>query len=427
MSTPHQPSAPLWKDRGFVLFWGGRAISLLGSAITSVVLPILVYRLTASALLTSLLATLEVLPYLLFGLFAGEIADHVNRRWLMVGSDVLNALFLGSIPIAAWLHILTIPQIFAVALLSASAFVWFDAANFGALPTLVGSQRIVAANSAVTSMSTVVGIVGPAIGGGLAATIGPASAISFDAASYLLSAISLLLIPRALSALQLRKHETQARFPQMLAGIGEGVRFIWRHRLVRVLTLVSFGLSFTGGAVNGLLVVYAVQALHLASNDARIGLLFTAGSAGSFVASVLLTPLSKRVPIGWITLAAMSFNLLLLIGFAWLSELSLALIVYACWGGSYTLTTTNGIALRQLVTPAPLQSRVNAYARMVGWGGTPFGAAVGGALAQATTIRTAYLIMAAGVALGAVVGWLSPLRERTMVHDLTGAPAPTKA
>jgi MFS family permease len=242
--------------------------------------------------------------------------------------------------------------------------------------------------------------------------------------SYLLSAASLLLIPRVLSILQLRKHETQARLPQMLAGIGEGVRFIWRHRLVRVLTLVSFGLSFTGGAVNGLLVVYAVQALHLASNDARIGLVFTAGSVGSFVASVLLTPLSKRIPIGRITLAALSINLLLLMCLVWLSSLGAALIVYACWGGSYTLVTTNGIALRQLVTPAPLQSRVNAYARMVGWGGTPFGAAVGGVLAQATTIRAAYLIMAIGLALSGVIGWFSPLREHTMVRDLTESPAP---
>jgi MFS family permease len=416
VSSAHQSDAPLWKDGGFALFWGGRALSLLGSAITSVALPILVYRLTASALLTSLLATLEVLPYLLFGLFAGEIADHVNRRWLMVGSDVFNALLLGSIPFAGWLQILTIPQIFAVAFLSASAFVWFDAADFGALPTLVGSQRIVAAYSAMTSMSTMVGIVGPAIGGGLAATIGPASAISFDAVSYLFSGLSLLLIPRALSNLQPREQEAQARLPRMLAGIGEGMHFIWHHRLVRVLTLVSFGLSFTGGAVNGLLVVYAVQALHLASTDARIGLLFTAGSGGSFVASVLLTPLSKRVPIGWITLVAMSLNLLLLLFFAWLSQLSLALVVYACWGLSYTLTTTNGIALRQLVTPAHLQSRVNAYARMVAWGGTPFGAAVGGVLAQATTIRAAYFIMATGVALGAIVGWFSPLRERTMAY-----------
>ena len=120
MSLQPDLTRSLWRDPPFLLFWGGRAISLLGTAITSVVLPILVYRLTASALLTSLLATLEVLPYLLFGLFAGEIADHVNRRWLMAGSDVLNALLLGSIPIAARLLILSFPQIFTVALLSAS-------------------------------------------------------------------------------------------------------------------------------------------------------------------------------------------------------------------------------------------------------------------------------------------------------------------
>jgi MFS family permease len=117
MSFRSHPSRSLWQDRSFVLFWLGRAISLLGTAITSVVLPILVYRLTASALLTSLLATLEVLPYLLFGLFAGEVADRVDRRQLMVGCDLLNTFLLGSIPIAGWLHALTVPHIFVVALL----------------------------------------------------------------------------------------------------------------------------------------------------------------------------------------------------------------------------------------------------------------------------------------------------------------------
>lgn len=174
------PSHSLWRDQSFVFFWLGRAISLLGTAITSVVLPILVYRLTASALLTSLLATLEVLPYLLFGLFAGEVADRVDRRRLMVGCDLLNTFLLGSIPAAGWLHALTVPHIFVVALLSASAFVWFDAADFGAIPTLVGREHLVAATSAIASMSTVVGIVGPALGGALIATIGPAAGIALS-------------------------------------------------------------------------------------------------------------------------------------------------------------------------------------------------------------------------------------------------------
>ncbi len=418
MSAQKPISSGLWRDRTFLLFWTGRAVSLLGTGITSVVLPILVYRLTASALLTSLLATLEVLPYLLFGVFAGEVADRVNRRRLMVGCDILNAFLLGSIPVAGWFHVLTVSQIFVVALLSASAFVWFDAAEFGTIAALVGRERLVSATSAITSMSTIVGIVGPALGGTLIATIGLTPALNVDASSYVLSAISLLLIPRAFSTVQKSEHGVQLQHYQSLANIREGVHFLWHHRLVRVLTLLGFGLSFTGGAVGGLLVVYAVQALHLPSNDARIGLLFTAGALGSFLASVLLPLFTKRYPVGWITLIGMSFNFLLLLPLAWISSWSAAMVLYACWELSYTLVTTNGRVLRQLVIPDHLQSRVNAYARMIAWGGTPFGAAVGGLLAQTTTVRTTYLILSIGVGLSTVVGWFSPLRERTKIRDL---------
>ena len=93
-------------------------------------------------------------------------------------------------------------------------------------------------------------------------------------------------------------------------------------------------------------------------------------------------------------------------------------MLYACWELSYTLVTTNGRVLRQLVIPDDLQSRVNAYARMIAWGGTPFGAAVGGLLAQTTTIRTTYLILSVGVGLSTLAGWFSPLRGRTKISDL---------
>ena len=217
MSAQKPISSNLWCDQSFLFFWTGRAISLLGTGITSVVLPILVYRLTASALLTSLLATLEVLPYLLFGVFAGEVADRVNRRRSDGhGCDFLNAFLLGSIPVAGWFHVLTIPQIFVVALLSASAFVWFDAAEFGTIPALVGREHLVPATSAITSMNTVVGIVGPALGGALIATIGLTPALGVDSSSYVLSAISLLLIPRAFSIVQKSEHSVQPQHSQTL-------------------------------------------------------------------------------------------------------------------------------------------------------------------------------------------------------------------
>lgn len=412
----------LWRDRSFLLFWTGRAVSLLGTAITTVALPILVYRLTASAFLTALLATLEVLPYLLFGLLAGSLADKIDRRRLMIGCDLINVLLIGSIPLAAFLHAVTILQIFAVALLSAAAFVWFDAANFGALPTLVGRERIVAANSALGAVSAAVQIVGPAVGGALAATIGPASALSFDALSYFLSAVALALISRTLSTARQMGKSPPPSARHTLEGIREGLTFLWQHRLVRALTLLGFGNSFTGGAVSGLLVVYAARALGLATNDARIGLLFTAGALGSLVASLLLPRLTKHFPVGWITLAAMGLNLLLLLGLTWLSSVAVAFLLYGCWELCYTLTTTNAISLRQMLTPSSLQSRVNAYARMIAWGGTPFGAAIGGLLAEITTIRTAYLVMAIGVGLSLMIGLFSPLRERIMADALAESP-----
>lgn len=419
MSVQNLPPVSIWRDRSFLIFWSGRGATLLGTAITSVALPILVYRLTGSALLTSLLATAGVLPYFAFGLFAGAIADRGNRRLIMVGSDLLNTILLGSIPVAYWLHILTMPQIFIVALLSACAFVWFDTADWGAVLSVAGRERLVAASSAIGSMETLVGIIGPAVGGGLAATIGPASALSADALSYLLSAISLLLIRRALSNLKQNSPSDRIAMRRVLSDITEGLKFLWRHRLVRTLTLLGFGSSLTGGAIIGLLVVYAVRALSLPATDARIGLLFTAGALGSFVATVSLPYLTKHVPVGWITLLGMSLNLLFLLLLAWTSAFAIALIAYTCWELSYALVTTNGINLRRLVIPDQLQSRVNAAARMVAWGGTPFGAAIGGAIAQVTTVRVAFLILALGVAVSIGAGWLSPLRERTMMADLT--------
>ena len=411
MPQMHIPANSLWRDRAFVLFWLARNVSLLGSTITTVVLPILVFRLTGSAFQTSLLATFEVLPYFLFGLVAGAIADRVNRRRLMVSCDLINMALLGSIPLAAMLDTLTLTQIYAVALLSATVFVWFDAANFGALPALVGRERIVEANSLLWSTHTLIWVVGPAIGGMLAATIDPALVIGLDTLSYTLSAAALLLIPRALSAAYLAEASANTLVRRTLTDIREGLQFIWQQRLVRDLTFLGFGNSFTGGAVLGLLVVYAVQGLGLAKNDPKIGLLFAAGAVGALLASLLLPHLSKRYPAGWIALTGLFLNPLMLLGMVLAPSFGASVAFYTLWTMCYTLVIINTMSLRQVVTPDHLQSRVNASARMIAWGGQPFGAAVGGLLAEATTVRIAYLVMGLGVVVSAAAGWFSSLRE----------------
>lgn len=408
MKRSGQAPQNLWRDRAFLLFWSGRTISLLGTAMTAVVFPLLVYRLTHSPLLTALISVCDIAPYPIFGLFAGTLADRVNRRRLMITCDLLNTLLLGSIPLASLLHILTLAQIFAVGLLSGTAFVWFDAANFGAVPALVGRRHLIAANSALWTASTMADIIGPSLAGFCVVLVGPAITISADSASYLLSALSLALISRAFNQLRHRE-EAGPWLRSSMHDIREGLRFLWRHTLVRTLTVLGIGCALTAGAVQGLLVVYGIRAFGLATNDPRIGFLFAAGAGGALAANLLLPVLVKRVAVGRITMVTLLLNLLLLIAVALAPTFLVGMLCYGLWLGCNHLVNINGISLRQIVTPDHLQSRVNAGARMVMVAANPLGAALGGVLAQQTTVRISLLIMAGGVALSLLLSWFSPL------------------
>ncbi|CAN5147344.1 hypothetical protein BH20ACT22_BH20ACT22_12630 [soil metagenome] len=277
----------LWRDGAFLCFWGARTVSMAGTAVTMVLLPILIFQLTGSPVLTASVTAIEALPYLVFGLVAGAYADRANRRRLMIGCDLINAGLLASIPFASAAGHLTIPHVFAVALMSASVFVWFDSANFGALPALVGRERLVTAASALSSADQILFIAGPALGGILAATIGPAPALSIDALSYLLSAALLGAIKRPFQGDREEAPAGSAR-QRKRAAITEGLRFLWRHALLRTMTLVGFGNSFTGGALLGLMVVYGVEGLGLARDDARLGVLYATTGVGALIATLLL-------------------------------------------------------------------------------------------------------------------------------------------
>ncbi len=411
----------LW-DASFTLFWGAHAISEAGSRVTYIVAPVLVFQLTGSALNTGVLVALEGAPYLVFGLLAGAVADRSDRRRLMVGCNVLQTALLASVPVASAAGALTVAQIYVVALVSASLFVWFDAANFGALPSIVGRDLLVEANSAISVASSLLAIAGPALGGALAATIGAANAIALDAASYALAAVALMLVRKPFSSGARRdRRGLRSTVATIAADIAEGFRYLWHHRLVRVLTLLGAGVSFTGGAVTGLLVVYAVRALGTSDSGAQIGLLFSAAAAGALAASVLLPILSRRFPVGWITLAGLTIDLASVASLALVTGFVQALALIFVQGGAQTLVIINAIALRQRVTPDHLQSRVNVTARMIAWGGMPFGAACAGALAQYFSIRTTLFVIALGVGLSTLVGWLSPLRESTLAADVDPA------
>lgn len=403
----------LWQNQAFLLLWAGRSISFLGTTLTTVLFPILVYQQTHSPLLTALLQACATAPYVLFGLFAGALADRVNRKALMVVSDSLNALLLASIPVALLLHVLSLFQMFLVLFLSETFYVWYDAANFGAVPALVGEDQIVSANSMQEVSVNLSNLVGPPLAGLLLAVFGPLLALSCDAFSYVISVLSLLLIPHAFQAGRSTRLLDRTFLRRLRLDIAEGIGFAWQQPGIRAVTLLSLGNTLTTGAVTGLLVVYGTRVLRFGANDGRLGLLFTALGVGALVASLLLPVLVRRVPAGRITLMSLSATPWPLLGLTLTSNMWLGEFLLGLWSACNGLTVLNGIALRQRLTPDHLRGRVNTTARVIGIAGMPLGAMMGGLIAQVATIQMTYCIMAAGVALSALLGWFTPLRNRS--------------
>jgi MFS family permease len=395
----------------FRLCAGARVLSLAGSAVTVVALPVLVYQLTGSATLTALLTALEILPYLMFGLVAGATADRADRKRLLVTLDLANTVLIGSIPLAAAAGALHLGHLFAVAVLLPTLTVWYDAASFGALPMIVPRAELTRATTRIFSMNTVALVVGPTVAGALIAAVGPGRALAADALSYLGSALLLRMIATALRSPAAGPDEERLPFARRVArDAREGLRFIFGHPLIRAATLLAVGISATAGAVLGLNVVYAVRALGVPSDDPRIGLLFTAGAVGALAATLLLPRLAAHVPAGRITVLGLTGCVALLAAYAAAPDYLPAIGLYLLFQCVYTLVNTNGFTLRQYLTPDALQGRVNTYARMITMSGQPVGALLGGLLAETLDVRTAIAVMTVPIAVSAAAAWFSPLR-----------------
>jgi MFS family permease len=380
----------------FMRWVTAEGVSMVGTAITTVVLPLIVYEETGSAAQTGLLFAFRVVPYLVFGLIAGPVADRGNRRVLIIGGNLVEGVLVLTIPIAHLLGVLTVAQVYAVALLSATAFVFSDAAVFGAVPALVGPGRLPAANGMLSSISAGAEIAGPVIAGVLVATTGPANAVTIDSVSFFAAAAVQATIHSSFRDLD----TSEAPPGRLRARVGAAIDFIRSDRTVATLLGVGFGNSFAFGAVLGLLVPYAVEELGLASEDGRIGILYGAIGVGSLVSGLLFARLFRPTRVPVLTPLTLAVSGALGLGLAGTSRWPVAAGLVGLFALSFMTTITIGITYRQLVSPDHLRSSVNVIGRMVAWGGQPFGAATGAIVTTVAPVPVAYA-GAGGLLLGA--------------------------
>jgi MFS family permease len=408
----------LWRNDAFTVFCSARTISFAGTGITTVVLPVLVYGMTHSPAWVATLGLIEFVPYLSFGLLAGAVADRMNRKKIMVGCDVIAAFLLAGVPAVAALHLLGMAQILIVALGIATAYVWFDAANFGTLPALVDRSELPVAASLIGSSGQVALLCAPTVGAFLLTMMSAPYALGFDAASYLISALLLLSIRRSFARPQPQQDRLRLR-----ADIAEGLRFLWHQPVIRTLTFSVFCVCLSWGGTFALLVVYANRALHLTQVDVRLGLLYSAGELGGLLAAVAVPVLIRHLAIGRLTAAFLAVSAAAVAFLAVAPSYDWALLAFFLFGLAYLIVITTGITVRQMLTPDHLQARVNTAGRMIAGGGLPAGALLAGLLAEVLPIRLTFGLLTISAVVGAgLAGW-SCLGSRPLAAVSVAAPA----
>ena len=393
-----------WLSGDFGRFWLGQTISNLGSSFTMFALPLLVFNLTGSPLNLGITAAAEFVPYLLFGLVIGAWVDRVDRKRLMIATDLARAAVIATIPLLAAVDALTVGWVYAVAFASATLTIAFDAAEFAAIPSLVPSDDdLVAANGRVQASYSAAQIAGPLLAG-LLVTVAPVQQVLWvDAASFLLSAGALLLIGTAFNA----PRDTEPR-RAIRQEVAEGLRYVLGHPVLRNISAMMALINLVGATVYAQLVVFAKHQLD--ASDSRVALLFSAGSVGVVVLSLAAGPLRRRLSFSVAALGALFLDGLLTVALAATSGYWVAVALWAAISGLGVFFNINTVSLRQQIVPNHLLGRVISIAGVLAWSAIPLGALAGGwAVERTGSVALVYGVIGALVALLALAFSLGPL------------------
>ena len=279
----------IFRNRNFALLWVGQFVSTIGDLVLIVALPFFVYHLTGSVLQTGIMFIVETLPRILLGSISGVFVDRWNRRWTMIISDVLRAGFLLLLLFVNTSSLLWL--IYVVACIQAIVSQFFAPAYSAITPTLVDEQQLTTANSLAAFSDALNRFIGPPLGGVLLGLFGLASVVLIDSASFLFSALMVLLIvlpPRQVAKKQVE--ETRA-WLQLWREWLEGLVLVKRSRVVLTIFIVMSFMMLAQGIINVVMVVFVQQILH--GDASTYGLLITTQGIGTLIGSFLAGYASK--------------------------------------------------------------------------------------------------------------------------------------
>jgi hypothetical protein len=408
--------------RDFWLYFSGQLISQVGSSFTLFALPLLVFKLTHSATSLALTTASNFVPYLLFGLILGALVDRVNRKRMMLLTDVGRGLVIAILPVLALTGALRVEDIYAVAFVQSTLGILFNCGEFAAIPSLVGREDLVAANGRILATNSAGQILGPILAGVLVTLMSPADLLFFDAGSFAVSAVSLALIRRSFNAAD--RPAAAAGVTGLLSDVRAGLQYVWSNPVLRTISLMMALINFVASTEQSQLVLFAKRVLG--ASDSEVAILFAAGAAGVVIVSMAAAPIRRRLSFAVTALGALVIAGLTVTAMALIGSYPAALVLWAASSGFGLLLNINTSALRQAIVPDEMYGRVVSIAQVMAWSAIPLGALAGAAAIQLSgSVADVYAVTGALTALIALLFAFSPVAhgDRYLEEAASAEPA----
>ena len=407
-------TAKLRKSPNFVWLWTGQTISVVGSQLSGLALPVFaVTVLGVTEAQLGLLGTFDNAAFLVFALLAGAWVDRWVKRRVMIVADLIRMVAVAAIPTLYFMGVFQFWHLLVLGAIIGTATVFFDVASQSIIPILFKDEQIGAANSAIETSSQVAGIGGPSLVGWLLLFLKAPFLLLADAVSFLVSALTLSVI---------RDKEvpkpTEDRRP-LREEIAEGLKFVWNQPLIR---RISFTTA-TSNLFNSLaMVLFPIFILRYLDISVGVwGLMMSVASVGGLLGAMSASKLMKLIGEGQlIVYSAVASGLVFLVIpiVAFLPhDLAPWILTVVEFCISFLVLTYNitQVSARQRLCPKPLLGRMNASIRFMVWGVMPIGSLIGGLIGEAYGVVTALIVGAIGNLFSALWIFFSPLRTmRTM-------------
>lgn len=385
--------ARLW-SRDFSWWFIARGAAVLAAEMTILLVQLMVLERTSSAFHVSLLRVLVTLPYLLFGFYAGALADRVPRRRIVVMADFLSGSALLLTAMWSSLYAPQVELVLAMTFFVWSCLVFFDAGAWGSVLTIVGREKLGEANSKIWATMSAAGVIGPMLAAWIAEAHSLLAGLFIAAGLYFLSVA-------ALSSIDSLKETTAA--PPVRPRVADGIKLLWADSALRRIVMVAGCAALAMGAGSGVLIVYLAGPQGIGDGYVGAGAVFTGAAVGALAASALFPLARKKLGMRVVLMGSIAAYGVALVLVPLMPNVVALTALWTFAHFCYTTAVICAITVRQEATPADEQGRVNTSARVVTLGLQMTGTLGAGVLADVVSVDAVYVMAAAACIVGVIL------------------------